>query len=348
MVDYRDDARWTVYIHIVPKKISGYDHDKYYVGITSRKPEERWGSNGCRYKTQIFYRAINKYKWDNIIHEIIAEKLTHAEACQLEMKLIAELKSNDVEYGYNYTSGGEGTVGLTGEKSSCWGRKLTDEQKQHLSNVHKGKKLSKEHVEKTRKKLKEKWQNEEYRKLHSGENAPSYGRTGDKHPMYGKHGSEIANSKQVICLNTKEIFESAMDAAKSKKVNHSKLCMCCRGERYLCGKNENGEYYSWMFYDDYLNSSEEDIILRIRKANDMSFKRPNNINAIVNIENHQLYSSAKIAAQVNNLKSFARINQACNDTSQTAYKHHWMYYKDYLKLNNLTDKEAYRSLFFVA
>lgn len=337
-----------MYIHIVPKELSGYDRDKYYVGITSRKPTERWGSNGIRYKTQLFYRAIEKYGWNNIRHEIIAEHLTHDEACQLEIKLIAELKSNDAKYGYNYTSGGEGTVGLTGEKNSHWGKKLTDEHKKRLSDIHKGKKLSKEHVEKTRKALKEKWENEEFRKLHSGENSHSYGRTGDKHPMYGKHGSEISNSKQVICLNTKEIFESAMDAAKAKNVNNSKLCMCCRGERYLCGKNEHGEYYSWMYYEDYLKTSEEEIMLRIRKANDMSFKRPNNVKAIVNIEAQQLYSTIKTAAKVNNLKSSARIGQACKDVSQTAYKHHWMYYEDYLKQNNLTDEEARKRLFFVA
>ena len=35
MIDYREDNQWTVYVHIVPKELSGYKNDKYYVGITS-------------------------------------------------------------------------------------------------------------------------------------------------------------------------------------------------------------------------------------------------------------------------------------------------------------------------
>ena len=107
MVDYRKDAKWTVYIHIVPKEISGYEHDKYYVGVTSRDVKDRW-HGGSNYKKQIFYNAIQKYGWDNIQHEIIAENLTKKEAFDFEKALIKELKSNDKVNGYNISEGGEG------------------------------------------------------------------------------------------------------------------------------------------------------------------------------------------------------------------------------------------------
>lgn len=55
MVDCREDAKWTVYMHIVPKELSGYDHDKYYVGITSQEPKRRWG-NGYGYHGRVFYK----------------------------------------------------------------------------------------------------------------------------------------------------------------------------------------------------------------------------------------------------------------------------------------------------
>ena len=29
----KTEKRWNVYMHIVPKEISGYGHDKYYIGI---------------------------------------------------------------------------------------------------------------------------------------------------------------------------------------------------------------------------------------------------------------------------------------------------------------------------
>lgn len=104
-IDYREDARWTVYIHIVPKSISGHDWDKYYVGITGRKPEARCGKNGVYYSGQGFYNAIQKYGWDNIEHEIIASNLTKDEACKMETKLIIELNSFG-KHGYNENFGG--------------------------------------------------------------------------------------------------------------------------------------------------------------------------------------------------------------------------------------------------
>ena len=100
MIDYRENNKWTVYVHIVPKDVSGKLWDKYYVGITSVGVKARWGKNGKNYKGQVFYRAIQKYGWENIQHEIIAENLTKNEACSLETSLIVELKSYD-KYGYN-------------------------------------------------------------------------------------------------------------------------------------------------------------------------------------------------------------------------------------------------------
>lgn len=102
------NKKWTVYIHIVPSEISGYDWDKYYVGITGVSPRVRWGSNGANYREQFFGRAISKYGWQNIKHEIVASNLNESEAKNLEKLLIKKLKSNIVQYGYNMTSGGDG------------------------------------------------------------------------------------------------------------------------------------------------------------------------------------------------------------------------------------------------
>ena len=107
MIDYREDNQWTVYVHIVPKELSGYKNDKYYVGITSVGVKNRW-HGGSNYKGQIFYNAIKKYGWNNIKHEIIAEHLTKDEACNFEKTLISLLNSTHREYGYNAHIGGEG------------------------------------------------------------------------------------------------------------------------------------------------------------------------------------------------------------------------------------------------
>ena len=91
---------YTVYIHLFP-------NGKNYVGITSQFPEDRW-TNGYGYKKQsLIYNAIKKYGWDNIEHFIFASKLTSQEALNMEKILIQKLKSNNRQYGYNVTIGGE-------------------------------------------------------------------------------------------------------------------------------------------------------------------------------------------------------------------------------------------------
>lgn len=114
---------FTVYIHHTP-------NNKVYVGITQKKVFARWGKDGSGYSNQqLFWRAIQKYGWDNIEHEIVAENLSKEEACQMEIDLIAKYKSNNPDYGYNISFGGDVVqLGLT----------RTEEQRKHISDGHKG------------------------------------------------------------------------------------------------------------------------------------------------------------------------------------------------------------------
>ena len=109
-----EDRIWKVYLHTVPKEISGYDWDKYYVGITHRPTKIRWGLSGQGYKGQFFYNAIQKYGWENIKHEVLIDNLTEDEACKYEINLIEKLNSCDRRYGYNAHYGGNlgGTLPL--------------------------------------------------------------------------------------------------------------------------------------------------------------------------------------------------------------------------------------------
>lgn len=101
-----------VYIHICP-------NNKRYVGITRQNPKKRFG-NGSGYKKNThFSRAIKKYGWENIQHQVI-EVDTESEMFYLEKYLIAFYNSNNPEFGYNHSLGGE--------KSSI-GVKQTDDTK---------------------------------------------------------------------------------------------------------------------------------------------------------------------------------------------------------------------------
>ena len=105
-MDDNDIKNYTVYVHQLPKELSKYDYDKYYVGLTRNNVEKRWG-NGNNYSYGKFHEDIKKFGWNNINHIIVAEHLTPSEAGELEQNLIRVLHSVDPDYGYNRTRGGE-------------------------------------------------------------------------------------------------------------------------------------------------------------------------------------------------------------------------------------------------
>ena len=146
------DNCYTVYVHISP---SG----KRYYGLTCQQVEKRW-LNGMGYiKNEHFYRAIQKYGWDAFKHEIVAEGLTREEACALEESLIAEYHTQDYNFGYNITSGGESNRHAQSSKDKISkankGRVHTEETKRKWSKMRmghssklKGRTLSEEHKRK--------------------------------------------------------------------------------------------------------------------------------------------------------------------------------------------------------
>lgn len=116
---------YSVYKHTFP-------NGKIYIGITSQKPFSRW-DNGRGYEEHqpLMWKAICKYGWDNIKHEILYKNLIKEQAEQKEIKLIALYKSNNSKYGYNCKSGG------------CSGTH-SKETRAKISKAHKGKIISKE------------------------------------------------------------------------------------------------------------------------------------------------------------------------------------------------------------
>lgn len=103
------ENKWCVYEHVFP-------NGKRYIGITSKSPKARW-SNGHGYANRNIpiNRAITKYGWNNIQHNVLFTNLTQEEAAEKEKYLIKKYKTNihryGNDYGYNLTDGGEGTLG---------------------------------------------------------------------------------------------------------------------------------------------------------------------------------------------------------------------------------------------
>lgn len=103
-------ASYFLYIHTSPK-------GKRYVGITSYKhPQARWGKGGSKYSyNEHFWRAIQKYGWDNFKHEVILKDITYKKACEMEKYYIALYNTTDPNFGYNVQLGG--TPGDQGKNS---------------------------------------------------------------------------------------------------------------------------------------------------------------------------------------------------------------------------------------
>ena len=155
---------YSVYMHISP-------NGKKYIGITSLVPERRW-QKGRGYKDQsYFYKAIQKYGWDNFKHEVPFTDLTKEEAEQKEIDLIACYQSDNRNFGYNVDRGGN-SHGKTSEETKrkisqkLKGRAKPESVRKKLSESNKGKKRSEE----TRRKLSE---------THKGERNYWYGKNLD-------------------------------------------------------------------------------------------------------------------------------------------------------------------------
>lgn len=124
-----DKDNYKVYVHIAP-------NNKVYIGITSMKVEHRWLSNGNGYKNCVlFFKAIQKYNWDNFKHIVLLEGLSKEMACECERFLIKKYKANNPNFGYNCSEGGS---------SGSAGYRWTEEEKARMSEKMKGRVVSEE------------------------------------------------------------------------------------------------------------------------------------------------------------------------------------------------------------
>lgn len=118
------EKKYCVYKHTAP-------NGKVYIGQTQNTAMERW-ANGKGYtchKHGWFWKAIEKYGWDNIKHEILYDNLTKEAADYYEQFFIAMYQSADRRYGYNCQSGGSRNYTYSEESK----KKISDGLKKHYA-----------------------------------------------------------------------------------------------------------------------------------------------------------------------------------------------------------------------
>lgn len=136
-------------------------NNKIYIGQHQRTTFDKsyFGSGS------LLRKAIEKYGIENFVCELIEECCSFDELNCKEKFYIALYNSNNLEKGYNLTTGGQGISGykhtietkskIKQNNAKYWKNKfLSEETKQKLSLSHKGKITTKETVKKLSRKLK--------------------------------------------------------------------------------------------------------------------------------------------------------------------------------------------------
>lgn len=225
---------YTVYQH--KNKING----KMYFGITSRNPNERWGSNGGNYKsTPHFYSAIQKYGWDNFEHNILYENITKEEACNIEKMLIEKYNTQNREFGYNILEGGQASQlpkevrekmskAMMGNQNGL-GHPCTEEKKKKISAAQKGRKFSEEHKAKL---------SEAAKKRH----VPC---SEEKKKMLSQ---SYPYKRKVYCDETDIVYPSVQGCAKKLHLHATLVSKVCQGKLHTTGG------YHLHYYDDMINA----------------------------------------------------------------------------------------------
>lgn len=197
--------QFCVYMHI--NKIN----NKIYIGITGRKAEQRWGSNGSNYSTQThFWNAIQKYGWNNFEHIVLLDDLTKEEACKIEVLLIALLNTQNPNYGYNVSFGGDGvTLGL----------QMSDETKKKISESLKGRKAWNKGIKMPPRKTGVDNTHDRKATVKKRKNSPR----AKKIIQYDLDGNFIRT------------WDSITEASVATNIHHSCIVDCCKGKQKTSG-----------------------------------------------------------------------------------------------------------------
>lgn len=226
---------YTVYMH--KNKIN----NKIYIGQTSLFPPEKRWKNGQGYNTQMFFKAILKYGWDNFDHIILETNLTQDEANEREKYYIKLYNTTNSNYGYNCTNGGSNFSTLSKETKEKIKESWTQERREAQS-----------------KRLKEKWAiDKNFREKATAPNPNQWHPKGKLNPMHGSHrtGKDAARKRKVKCIETGMIFDTIKQAAEwannGKDSIKSHISAVCKGKRKTSGKHpETGEPLHWCYVEE--------------------------------------------------------------------------------------------------
>jgi group I intron endonuclease len=199
---------------------------KIYIGQSSNyeKRISYYKNLSCKGQPKL-YSSLYKYGYDNHVFEFIDE-------CIFDDLNIKERYWQDY---YNVLS--ENGLNCVLTETDILPIRLSEESRLKISNSNKGKKRSKECCEKMS--LSRKGKKRPERTIDVRKNI-SEAKKGDKNGMYGKTGKDNPASKQVICLDTKKIWNSLSECCIENNLNPKNM------SRKLSGSRKNNTNFIYL------------------------------------------------------------------------------------------------------
>lgn len=286
--------------------ISKKDNDKVYIGITLQKVEYRW-RNGEGYKLQTyFYNAIQKYGWDNFMHEVLFDNLSKEEAEQKEIELISYYNSKNPKFGYNIQSGGYSSDAEYLEKPViCIETKII-----YKSATDANRKLG--------------ISNATISSCCRGENKEAGGfhwmfadEYDDNRALEWLENAKSKKCKEVYCIDTGKTYSSIRDASLYTGIGTNVIGSCCSGELTHAGN------LMWLYLDDVTEENINYMINQKKKREDKKLSR-----RVICLETKEVYKSPNDAQDKTGINR-NHIRECCQGNGTTAQGYHWMYLSDY-------------------
>ena len=206
------ERKYVIYAHI------NKANRKAYIGQTCQTLQRRWRDGKGYTSNEYFTNAIKEYGWDGFEHIVLKENLTKSEADFYEKLYIKEFKSDERQYGYNLTLGGEGMIpseetrekmrlhhaDFRGEKSPMYGKNIKDFMTPEAYNCW---------LSKIR----------EYSKAHRG----------------GNH----ASAKKIYCYEKDKVYDSVVEAAEECNISVGDISACVNKKKISAGYDQERKVF---------------------------------------------------------------------------------------------------------
>lgn len=138
------------------------------------------------------------------------------------------------------------------------------------------------------------------------------------------------NCKKIICLTNNDIFKSIVDASKKYNIPASSISAYCRSG-LARNPSETGEKLIFMYYDEYILKTEQEIKNILNKIQVKPI-----IRKIICLTTNEIFDSILEASNKYNIDS-SSITKCCKGKQKYAGKHPvtneemiWVYYEEYI------------------